>query len=145
MVTKASQNIIAEAELEAAELVEHEAAPEFFVSGLGKIDMLSGGVARGCSFTWTTTRVDGVPQRMIGLRLIAPLSAIPNIARKLEPDRRGARQDPPVTEWTMKGDKIGPRSFDWKDWLYAFEHMDGGNGPAITASSRCGGYREIRF
>ena len=29
----------------------------------------------------------------------------------------------PVTEWIMKGDKIGPRSFDWKDhggWLYAF-------------------------
>jgi len=29
----------------------------------------------------------------------------------------------PVTEWVMKGDKIGPRSFDWKDhggWLYAF-------------------------
>ena len=29
----------------------------------------------------------------------------------------------PITEWIMKGDKIGPRSFVWKDhggWLYAF-------------------------
>jgi len=29
----------------------------------------------------------------------------------------------PVTEWVMKGPKIGPRSFDWKDhggWLYTF-------------------------
>lgn len=28
-----------------------------------------------------------------------------------------------ITEWVMKGDKIQPRSFDWKDhggWLYAF-------------------------
>lgn len=28
-----------------------------------------------------------------------------------------------VTEWVMKGAKIGPRTFDWKDhggWLYAF-------------------------
>ena len=28
-----------------------------------------------------------------------------------------------VTEWVLKGDKIGPRSFDWTDhggWLYAF-------------------------
>ena len=29
----------------------------------------------------------------------------------------------PVTEWVMKGSKIGPPSFDWKEhsgWLYAF-------------------------
>lgn len=29
----------------------------------------------------------------------------------------------PVTQWILKGDKIGPKSFDWKDhggWLYAF-------------------------
>lgn len=28
-----------------------------------------------------------------------------------------------VTEWVLKGDRIGPRSFDWTDhggWLYAF-------------------------
>ena len=29
----------------------------------------------------------------------------------------------PVTEWVMKGDRIGPTSFGWQDhggWLYAF-------------------------
>lgn len=29
----------------------------------------------------------------------------------------------PVTEWVMKGDRIGPASFGWQDhggWLYAF-------------------------
>ena len=29
----------------------------------------------------------------------------------------------PVTEWIRKGDRIGPKSFDWADhsgWLYAF-------------------------
>jgi hypothetical protein len=29
----------------------------------------------------------------------------------------------PVTEWVLKGDRIGPASFDWQDhggWLYAF-------------------------
>jgi hypothetical protein len=29
----------------------------------------------------------------------------------------------PITEWVLKGDRIGPRSFDWKDhsgWIYAF-------------------------
>ena len=29
----------------------------------------------------------------------------------------------PITEWVMKGEKIGPRTFDWQDhggWLYAF-------------------------
>jgi len=29
----------------------------------------------------------------------------------------------PITEWVLKGARIGPKSFDWKDqsgWLYAF-------------------------
>jgi excinuclease UvrABC nuclease subunit len=32
-----------------------------------------------------------------------------------------------VTEWILKGPKIGPRTFDWKDdsgWLYAFVIKD---------------------
>ena len=33
------------------------------------------------------------------------------------------RRDPRVTEWILRGGKIGPPSFEWRDhsgWLYAF-------------------------
>jgi|SRR5262249_30983770 len=64
------------------DLVERD-APEFFISGLGKIDILPAGVARLFMFV-DNTRPDGVPERLIVLRLVLPTSALATMVDQLQ-------------------------------------------------------------